>query len=145
TLILLAPKSLIITVNSVCSSTGSAAAGAAPPAGMPPAAIIIGAAAVTPNTSSICLFRSRSSRIVIVWMMSSTCCTFSLAMTVCPFPLCVAPVARPERFRRWLRRGTFELRGAGVDQPRELLNRGRHQAGELRDRRTQATHEVGEQ
>ena len=66
TLILLAPTSVRLTVNSVFSSTGAAAAAAPPPAaiiGMP-----IGIAADTPSSLSSAFTRLLSSRTLMPLM-----------------------------------------------------------------------------
>src|SRR5437879_3676495 len=75
TLILFAPTSFRTIVNSDFSSSAAAGAAPSPPAADPPAgaaAIATGAAAVIPNSSWIFWLRSRSSRMVISLMMSST-------------------------------------------------------------------------
>ena len=76
---LFAPKLVMVTVNSVCSSAAGAAAAAAPPA----ATIATGAAAVTPNLSSIIFTRSTIS-ITVMLEIASRISSLLAAIVVTP-------------------------------------------------------------
>src|SRR6188508_1797488 len=80
TLILFAPTSVRVIVNSVFSSAG-AAAPAAPPAGM---AISMAEAADTPSSDSSVFTSCESSSTLIPLMYSTTCCCVTSAICFAP-------------------------------------------------------------